>query len=99
MNMQAMLQQAQRMQKEIQKKQEKIYSSEYVGESELVEITMTGDKKVKSVKLKNMDTFTNDDSDILEDMIKIAFNDAVDKINKDIEDKLGSYSKQLGGLM
>lgn len=99
MNMQAMLQQAQRMQKEIQKKQEAIYSSEYIGESELVEVTMTGDKNVKSVKLKNMDSFTKDDSDILEDMIKIAFNDAIDKINKDIENKLGSYSKQLGGLM
>jgi DNA-binding protein YbaB len=31
-------------------------------------------------------------------MIKIAMNDAISKVEKDTEAKLGSYSKQLGGL-
>ena len=34
-----------------------------------------------------------------EDMIKIAINDAISKIEKDIESKMGMYGKQLGGLM
>lgn len=98
MNMQAMMMQAQKMQKEIMKKQEEIQSSEFTGTSELVDITIYGSKKVKSVKLKNMDTFDKDDADILEDMIKLAMNDAVSQVEKETENKLGAYGKSLGGL-
>lgn len=98
MNMQAMLQQAQRMQKDIQAKQEVINNSEYTGTSEMVDITIYGSKKVKSVnvKIKQLD---EEDVEVLEDMIKIAMNDAISKVEKDTEAKLGAYSKQLGGLM
>lgn len=99
MNMNNLMAQAQRMQKEIEKKQKEIYSTEYVGNSELVEVVLTGDKKLKQVKFKNMDNFDKEDLDILEDMIKIAFNDALSKIEKDIESKLGAYGRQLGGLI
>lgn len=99
MNMNNLMAQAQRMQKEIERKQQEIYSSEYSGTSELVDVILTGDKKLKSVKFKNMDNFDKEDLDILEDMIKIAFNDALSKIEKDIESKLGMYGKQLGGLI
>lgn len=98
MNMQAMLQQAQKMQKDIQAKQEVINNSEYTGTSEMVDITIYGSKKVKSVnvKIKQLD---EEDVEVLEDMIKIAMNDAISKVDKDTEAKLGAYSKQLGGLM
>ena len=99
MNMQALMQQAQRMQKDIQKKQEEIQKSEFTGNSELVDITIYGSKKVKSVKLKNMTSFDAEDIDILEDMIKLAMNDAISKVEKETESKLGAYSKQLGGLI
>jgi hypothetical protein len=99
MNMQALMQQAQKMQRDIQTKQEEIQKSIYEGTSELVDVELYGSKKVKSVHLKNMDSFEKDDQEILEDMIKIAVNDAISKIEKDTENKLGAYSKQLGGLM
>ena len=35
---------------------------------------------------------------MLEDMIKIAVNEAIGKVEKEVESKLGSYGKQLGGL-
>ena len=98
MNMQALMQQAQRMQKDIQKKQEEIQKGEYTGTSELVEVTIYGSKKVKSVKLKNMSSFDAEDVEILEDMIKLAMNDAISKVDKETEAKLGAYGKQLGGL-
>ena len=98
MNMQAMLQQAQRMQKDIQAKQEQINSTEYTGTSEMIDITIYGSKKIKSVNLK-VKTLDEEDIEVLEDMIKIAMNDAISKVDKDTEAKLGSYSKQLGGLM
>jgi len=98
MNMQAMLQQAQRMQKDIQQKQEQINKTEYTGTSEMVDITIYGSKKIKSVNLK-IKSLDEEDIEVLEDMIKIAMNDAISKVEKDTEAKLGSYSKQLGGLI
>ena len=98
MNMQAMLQQAQRMQKDIQTKQEQINSTEYTGSSEMIDITIYGSKKIKSVNLK-VKSLDEEDIEVLEDMIKIAMNDAISKVDKDTESKLGSYSKQLGGLI
>ena len=98
MNMQAMLQQAQRMQKDIQAKQEQINSTEYTGTSEMIDITIYGSKKIQSVNLK-VKSLDEEDIEVLEDMIKIAMNDAISKVDKDTDAKLGSYSKQLGGLM
>ena len=98
MNMQAMLQQAQRMQKDIQAKQEQINSTEYTGTSEMIDITIYGSKKIKSVNIK-VKSLDEEDIEVLEDMIKIAMNDAISKVDKDTESKLGAYSKQLGGLM
>ena len=99
MNMNNLMAQAQRMQKDIERKQQEIYGTEYTGSSELVDVILTGDKKLKSVKFKKMENFDADDLDILEEMVKIAFNDAVTKIERDIESKLGMYGKQLGGLI
>ncbi len=97
MNMQNLVAQAQRMQKEITKKQEEIYKSTFVGNSEWVTITMTGDKKIVRVDIKYQGDI-NEDKDMLADMITIALNDAISNIDKEIEKKLGAYSKQLGGL-
>lgn len=98
MNMNALMQQAQKMKKDIEKKQEEIYNSEFTGSSELVDITIHGNKKVKKVTLKNVKSLDEEDIEILEDMIKIAMNDAISKVDKETESKLGAYGNQLGGL-
>ena len=97
MNMQALMQQAQKMQKDMQKKQEEIYNSEYTGTSEFVDVVMMGNKTIKKVTIKNK-SLDEEDIEILEDMIAIALNDAIGKIDKDIDSKMGMYGKQLGGL-
>lgn len=97
MNMNALMQQAQKMKKDMETKQQEIYNSEFVGNSELVEITMMGNKTVKRVSIKNKD-LEADDIEILEDMIAVALNDAISKIDKEIDSKLGMYGSQLGGL-
>ena len=56
-----------------------------------------GDKSVKKVTIKNKQ-LDAEDIEILEDMIAIALNDAISKIDKDIDSKMGMYGKQLGGL-
>ncbi len=99
MNMNALMQQAQKLQRDMEKKQKELKETEYVGESQLVEVVLMGDKSMKSINFKSMDDFDKDDLEILQDMIKIAHSDAISKIEKDIESKMGPYAKQLGGLM
>ena len=97
MNINNIMQQAQKMQKDLQKKQEEINSMIFVGESEWVEATFFGSKKIKQIKIKNKTTMDEEDLECLEDMIKIAIEDAYSKIDKEVEKKMGMYGS-LGGL-
>jgi len=96
MNMQALMQQAQRMQKDIMKKKDEVNKKEFTGTSELVDVVFTGDKRMVSVNIKQ--DIDNDDKEIIEDMLVIAVNDAMAKIDKETESALGAYGNQLGGL-
>lgn len=99
MNMQALMAQAQKMQRDITKKKEEIDNMEFEGNSELVDVKMMGNKTVLSVNIKSKDSLDSDDIEALEDMIKIAVNDAINKINKETDKQLGSYNTGgLGGL-
>lgn len=93
MNMQALMQQAQKMQRDLTKKKDELNKKSFNGTSELVDVVFTGDKKLVSVKIKgNID---NDDKEIIEDMFVLAVNDAMAKIDKEAESALG----QLNGLI
>ena len=96
MNMQALMQQAQKMQREITKKKEELNSKEFTGESELVTVVFNGDKKMVSMTIKQ--DIENDDKEIIQDMVVIATNDAMAKIDAETEKVLGAYGSQLGGL-
>ena len=98
MNMQALMQQAQRMQKDLQKKQDELGKMEFEGSSEWVTIVLTGNKEMVKFNIKKM-TLDEDDIEMLEDMVKIAYNDALKKVEKAYDEKLGAYSKQLNGLI
>jgi len=96
MNMQALMQQAQKMQRDITKKKDELNKKTFTGTSELVEVVFSGDKKMVSCKFKG--SIDADDTEIIEDMIVIAVNDAMSKIDKETESMLGAYGSQLGGL-
>ena len=98
MNLQAMMAQAQRMQKDITKKKEEIDATEFEGSSEWVKVVFMGDKSLKSLKITKEGSISDDDKEILEDMLNIAINDAISKIDKEVEAKLGSYGQGLSGL-
>ena len=98
MNMQALMQQAQKMQKELQKKQEELENMDFEGNSEWVSLVLTGKKELKKINIKKV-TLDEDDIEMLEDMIQIAFNDAITKVDKAYDAKLGMYGKQLNGLI
>lgn len=95
MNMQQIMQQAQRMQRDITKKKDEIDKMEFLGKSEWVEIVFNGKREIKSFKILK-DTIDADDKEMLEDMIMLAIKDAFSKIDKETESKLGSYASMSG---
>lgn len=99
MNMQALMQQAQKMQRDMTKKKEELNKKTFVGTSELVEVTFNGDKKLVSVNIKQEGSLDEDDKEILQDMFVIAVNDAMKKIDQETENMLGAYGSQLSGLL
>ena len=99
MNMQSIMAQAQKMQREIQKKQDEINKTVYEGKSQAVNIVVNGKKEILDIIIDKTIIQDADDIEALQDMIKIAINDAFKKIDKDIESKLGVYAKGLNGLM
>ena len=99
MNMQNLMAQAQKMQRDITAKKEELEKTEFTGKSEWVEVVFTGNKVLKSIKIVKDGDITNDDKEILEDMIQIAIKDAFIKINTAMTEKLGQYAGVLDGLM
>ena len=97
MNIQAMMKQAQKLQTEMMNEKSKIDAMEFEGKSSLVTVTMTGNKQVKKVNL-NIDEIDADEKDMLEDMVMLAVNDALKKIDQETEQRMGKYTKGMPGL-
>ena len=98
MNMQAIMAQAQKMQRDITKKKEEIDKTIFEGKSEWVNLSFNGKRELQSFKITKEGVIDEDDKEILEDMINIAIKDAFKKIDSETDAKLGSYSKSLNGL-
>lgn len=98
MNMQNLMAQAQKLQRDITSKKEEIERKEYTGTSEWVTVVFTGDKKLKKIEINREKLEDKDDVEALQDMIKIAVDDAFGKIDKEYNEKLGMYAN-MGGLM
>ena len=96
--MQQMLMQAQRMQRELQKAHEALEQKEFVVEKAgLVKVTLTGDRKVKSLEI-TPDALTADDAEMIQDTIVAAINEALEQIqeaNDKIDEEITGRS---GGL-
>ena len=99
MNIQNLMREAQKMQKNLQKTQEELSNTIYEGVSSLVTIKLNGNKDVLSVKINSDETLEKEDIEMLEDMIMVAFKDASKKVDVDKEKKLGKYGQGLAGLM
>lgn len=99
MNMQALMREAQKMQKELMKTQEELESKTYEGVSSLVNVTINGKNELVSVKINSEDDISKDDIELLEDMILVAVNDAIKKASMEKEKKLSKYGQGLTGLM
>ena len=95
------MKQAQQMQENLQKTQEKIASTEVEGESGagMVKVTMTGQHDVKRVEIDP--SLMTDDKALLEDLVAAAVNDAnrkVEKMSKELVSDITDGMGLPGGL-
>ncbi len=79
MNMQAMLMQAQKMQRDMQKAQKQLEETLFELESAggAIKISYYGNRKIEKI---DIDEDALDDKEMLEDMLKIAINEVNDRV-------------------
>ena len=100
MNMQALMKQAQAMQRDINNIKNELDNTVFEGKSSLVTVSVKGSKEIVEVKISSdAKDLIADDISMLEDMIVLALNDAFIKIDKMTEEKMGKYSSMMPGLM
>ena len=88
-NIAQLMQQAQKMQENMQRAQEELASLEVTGNAGggMVSVTLTGAKECRKVRI---DPSVLADPEMAEDLIAAAFNDAVNKINAISQAKMAS---------
>ena len=84
-----LMQQAQKMQADMQRAQEELAQMEVTGNAGggMVSVTLTGAKECRKVRI---DPSVLTDPEMAEDLIAAAFNDASNKIDAASKDKLGA---------
>ena len=98
-NMQGMMKQMQKMQKELEQTQAQLNVTEFVdaASNDLVKITMTGEKKVTDVVIAP-EVVDPEDVEMLQDLILMATNDALSKIDEATKAKLGKFANAIPGF-
>ena len=98
MNMQQMMAQAQKMQRELRKAMAELAQKEFViSKGGAVTVTVLGSKEVKSIKIDN-DAFDADNKEMIEDMIALAINEAITQIIDEEEAINERITGQPGGF-
>lgn len=88
-NIAQLMQQAQKMQENLQKAQEEIAGIEATGSAGggMVSITLNGRKECRKVRI---DPSVLADQEMLEDLVAAAFNDASNRIDAESQAKMGA---------
>ena len=87
-----LMKQAQQMQADMKKAQDEMASIMVTGESGagMVRVTMNCQHRVQSVEID--DSMIGDDKEMLEDLTVAAFNDAVQKVEKTVQEKFSGMA-------
>ncbi|MCE7902595.1 MAG: YbaB/EbfC family nucleoid-associated protein [Gammaproteobacteria bacterium PRO9] len=92
----SLMKQAQKMQAEMQKAQEQLASLEVTGEAGagMVKIRMTCKHEVRGLSIDP--ALLGDDREMLEDVLVAAFNDALRKVERTVQEKMGGVTAGMG---
>ena len=98
MNMQQMLMQAQKMQRELAKAQAQLAEKEFtVSKGGAVTVVLKDDKTVVSISVDE-DAFDKDNKEMVEEMVVLAINEAQEKIDEESEAINEKITGRPGGL-
>lgn len=99
-DMRQLMRQAQKMRQDLQAAQTELAETEVVATSGggMVEVVMTCDKKITSIKIKP-EAVDPDDVEMLEDMIAACINEAMSLADEENEKIMGPLANGLGGLI
>ena len=88
-NIAQLMQQAQKMQENMQRAQEELANLEVTGNAGggMVSVTITGRMECRQVRI---DPSVMDDPEMVEDLVAAAFNDAVNKANAASQERMGA---------
>ena len=86
------------MQRDLQKKKEEINAQLFPGKYEFVEVTLNGKKELVKISIQK-DSLDKEDIEMLEDFIVLAQKNALAKVDKEFQAKMGQYAGMLDGLM
>ena len=95
-NMQGMMKQMQKLQKQMAQAHEELNQTEYVGssQSDLVQVTVNGKRQVLSVSIKP-EAVDGDDVELLQDLVLMATNRALEQAEKANEQTMGQFTRGL----
>lgn len=97
MNIQAMMKQAQKMQKDMLVAKEEIDKLIFEGKSSFVTVQVNGKKELVNISIDS-DSIDKDDLEMLQDMIVVAVNEAMKKVDAETENKMGKFTQGMPGL-
>lgn len=97
MNMQAMMQQAQKLQRDMLKAKKEIDEKTYISTQSFVTVETKGTKEITKIII-NQDSLDKEDIEMLQDLILVAANENLKSINKDTESKMGKFGGMAGLL-
>ena len=101
MNMQQMMIQAQKMQRELKKALDELAKQEFkVNKSGAVTITMMGDGSLKSIDIDD-DAFEKDNKEMIQDLIVIGVQELSEKIEEakaDVNERITGSRSGFGGF-
>ena len=99
MNMQSMMKQMQKLQKNMKKDQDELNATIVEGHAadDAVVVKFTGDHKMTDISIKE-EAVDPDDVDMLQDLVLMAVTDAMSKIDKQTQETMGKYSRNIPGL-
>ena len=98
MNMQQMMAQAQKMQRELKKAMAALAEKEFVvSKGGAVTVTVLGSKEIKAIEI-DKDAFDEDNREMIQDMIALAINEAIGQIEEEAEAINERITGQPGGF-
>lgn len=97
MNIQAMMKQAQKLQSDMMKAKKEIDETTFEVTKSFVTVKAKGNKKIESIKL-DIDSLDKDEIEMVEDLILVSINELMDKIDNEVESKMGKYTQGMPGL-